>query len=381
MPLSLYSAVDLLMRGGVVALLSMMALLLLRDYGRVAAARLGAIFAAGAIAFALCSSADLHGHFGGLGAVIVAIATGNNAIFWLFARALFDDSFSPRPWHWALWLAIMAASVLCCTLPEPSGVIEATITRALFTGQAVLFALLALGQVLATWRNDLVEQRRRLRLFIVVAAAAQTLVTAAAGIAGDPQRPTMTGLWQVAVMLGMVAIVAWSLLRTSGEQLFFMPSGLPTTDSQPNVPVGQRSLDADDRPLVAALERSMVVERLYRQEGLTIGQLAQRQGLPEYRLRRLINQGLGYRNFAAFLNGYRLADAKQALADPAQVEVPILTIALDAGFSSLGPFNRAFKAETGLTPSDFRRRALGELAVSGIGRPVPDSASRISNTA
>ena len=62
-------------------------------------------------------------------------------------------------------------------------------------------------------------------------------------------------------------------------------------------------------------------------------------------------------NFNAYLNGWRLADAKQALADPAQRDVPISTIALDAGFQSLGPFNRAFKAETGLTPSEFRERS------------------------
>lgn len=64
------------------------------------------------------------------------------------------------------------------------------------------------------------------------------------------------------------------------------------------------------------------------------------QGLPEYR------------NFNSFLNHYRIADAKSGLADPAQSAVPVLTIALDAGFNSLGPFYDAFKAETGLTPSD-----------------------------
>ena len=101
-------------------------------------------------------------------------------------------------------------------------------------------------------------------------------------------------------------------------------------------------------------------------------------GVPEYRLRRLINQGLGHRNFNSFVNHYRIAEARAALADPAQAAVPVLTIALDAGFSSLGPFNRAFKAETGLTPSDFRRQNLG---ISGIGEPIPESASRISNPA
>jgi AraC-like DNA-binding protein len=122
---------------------------------------------------------------------------------------------------------------------------------------------------------------------------------------------------------------------------------------------------------VAALERAMTVDRIYRQDGLTIAQLAERLGMPEYRLRRLINQALGYRNFNSFLNYYRIADAKMALSDPAQAEVPVLTIALDAGFSSLGPFNRAFKAETGVTPSEFRRQ----------NPPIPDSASVFRNSA
>jgi len=42
--------------------------------------------------------------------------------------------------------------------------------------------------------------------------------------------------------------------------------------------------------------------------------------------------------------------------------VPILTIALDAGFGSIGPFNRAFKTHTGLTPTEYRRARLGSVA-------------------
>ena len=37
--------------------------------------------------------------------------------------------------------------------------------------------------------------------------------------------------------------------------------------------------------------------------------------------------------------------------------VPVLTIALDTGFQSIGPFNRAFKAHTGLTPTEYRKQA------------------------
>jgi AraC-like DNA-binding protein len=60
---------------------------------------------------------------------------------------------------------------------------------------------------------------------------------------------------------------------------------------------------------------------------------------------------------------YRIDEAKAALADPAQKQVPVLTIAMDAGFQSIGPFNRAFKAATGQTPTEFRRDALARPAV------------------
>ncbi len=76
-------------------------------------------------------------------------------------------------------------------------------------------------------------------------------------------------------------------------------------------------------------------------------------------MRRTINEQLGHRNFTSFLNGYRLAEVKSALADPAQKEVPIITIALDAGFGSLGPFNRAFREAEGMTPSTYRALKAG----------------------
>ncbi|MBR0801556.1 helix-turn-helix transcriptional regulator [Bradyrhizobium jicamae] len=75
----------------------------------------------------------------------------------------------------------------------------------------------------------------------------------------------------------------------------------------------------------------MTVERIYRRERLTIGLLSAELGVPDYRLRQLINEGLGYRNFNAFLNHYRIGEAKAALVDPEQVEVPVLTIAMDTG--------------------------------------------------
>jgi AraC-like DNA-binding protein len=33
---------------------------------------------------------------------------------------------------------------------------------------------------------------------------------------------------------------------------------------------------------------------------------------------------------------------------------------MDAGFQSIGPFNRAFKADTGLTPTEYRQKSLAD---------------------
>ena len=86
-------------------------------------------------------------------------------------------------------------------------------------------------------------------------------------------------------------------------------------------------------------------------------------------MRRAINGGLGYRNFNEFLHGYRLGEAEARLR--AQPHLPILTIALDVGYGSIGPFNRAFRARHGATPSEYRAGS-GIGAVSGeIGEPAP----------
>jgi AraC-like DNA-binding protein len=180
----------------------------------------------------------------------------------------------------------------------------------------------------------------------------------------------------------IASVVAWSLLRIAGEDSLFPPTAEEAVSV--TAPAAARLAPAD-QSLLAALEQAMTVDRVYRQDGLTIGRLARQHGVPEYRLRRLINQGLGYRNFNSFLNRYRIAEAKAALADPSQAAVPIVTIALDTGFGSLGPFNRAFKAETGLTPSDYRRRTGGGPAMapadSGISQGISASAGQTSSSA
>ncbi|MFC3068392.1 helix-turn-helix domain-containing protein [Phenylobacterium soli] len=351
--------IDLALRSGAAVLLALLAAVLLRDHGRQTAARLGAGFILSALAYVV-SSAPGFDLAGPLGWPLGGLAVGVNVLFWLFARALFDDGFRPRPAHAVLWLAIVLMG-LVQTASESLG--PAPVAAALGTLRAVQaagFALAAIAQALASWRSDLVEPRRRVRLVVVAAAFAHTILTVIAAVAtrGRPAAPER--LADVAALAVIALIAAWSLLRTDASGVL----GAAPRQAAP----ATRDLDPAERKRLAELERLMREERLYRQDRLSIGEVAHRMGVAEYRLRRLINQSLGERNFNAFLNRFRIEEAKTALADPGQAEVPILTIALDAGFNSLGPFNRAFKADTGATPSDYRRTQLGgDLPNSKLG--------------
>lgn len=344
-------ALDLALRTGATALLLLLAALLLRDFGRSTAGKLGAAFALGSAAFAISTAAEFANHVTWWRGILIALSTGNTVVFWLFARALFDDRFALKAWHGVAWVALVALSLVNCTVLAATASTLSQMTALALTVIALGTNALAVVQTMASWPDDLVERRRSLRVLIVASAAAIAIVNGILQIAlGGATPPVLVSVANAATLAVIVAAITWQLTRATGNELFVAPAAQPVERSE-----DAGATLAADQKLIETLARLMQTERLYRHEGLTIGALAVKLAIPEYRLRRVINQRLGYRNFNAFLNSYRIEDAKAALADPSQAEVPVTTIALDAGFQSLGPFNRAFKTETGLTPTEYRR--------------------------
>jgi AraC-like DNA-binding protein len=347
---ALIPSLDIALRAGLVTLMLFVAALVLREHTRSPLARLAAALAVGVAAYALQSAAGFMGWPAGWRVPLAVLSTGNAVVFWVFSRALFDDDFRARRWHALAWGLMAAAAVVGCYARVQVGL---GITLA-----TLCFALLAVLQTLASWRADLVEKRRRLRVFVVGAGALYTVINMLTRLLLPAETGGLAGLMDMAALALIAVVVAWQLVRQPGAQLFVVPE-MAATATAPAMATAQAPAgEPVDARLVASLEQLMARERFYRQDGLTIGALAQRLAVPEYKLRRAINQGLGYRNFNAFLNRYRIDEVKAALADPAQAPVPVLTLAMDAGFQSLGPFNRAFKAETGLTPTEFRRAQL-----------------------
>lgn len=344
--------IDAGLRGALIALLALVVVALLphwRHARHAHLARIGIALAASLIVQALSASPWAERELScAAQSPGVGISLGAAALFWLFARAVFEDGFRLRAWHGVLWAAVALYGATICLWFTwwPAFVLLRAIP--------IAFALAGLAAVVGPWRVDLVEKRRRWRGLVVGGGAAYALVMVGLRIASaDGVLSRDAALGDVAMLLTLSSLVAWQLLQPRKQGLWGDDAPPPPLPAPP-------APDAQDLAVAVALARLMGEGRGYAQEGLSLASLAEQLGTPEYRLRRVINQALGHRNFNAYVNGLRLAEAKQRLADPAQRQLPVLTIALDVGFGSIGPFNRAFKADTGVTPTEFRQKALAD---------------------
>jgi AraC-like DNA-binding protein len=279
-----------------------------------------------------------------------AIVAGESVVglLWLSVMIAFEDArMTPlRLAPTALLAAVSFASLLTWDNSGPFifGWLAIAINLAL---AAHVFVSVAQG-----WRGDLVEKRRRLRRpLLLVLAVVLALVLAVQGavfvdMAGESEPTFVYAVLNVA--LAAMAVAAGALFLEPRIALLaeLAPRPAPETD------------DHTDAAALAKLDALMTESEVWRREGLTVGALAAEVGMPEHRLRVLINGQLGHRNFAAFINARRIDAARRHLADPAFADTPISKIAYDLGFASLGPFNRAFKEAAGVTPTEWRRANL-----------------------
>lgn len=280
-------------------------------------------------------------------AVVQLAAQSTPLILWLFAHLLFERRVNARVLIGAA--AVTLITWACFALVDTPG---ARFWMALVQrGVSLLLVLHALTIAVRERGDDLIEKRRRLRVgFVIVVGLGAVMVLLVEMAFGFRHRDLLATLPQTLVIFVSVLATGGALLKSDPELLFD-----PAAPPPPPAP----ALSPAETVLKAKLDAAMAAG-VYRAAGLTIGALAERLGAPEHRLRALINQRLGYRNFSAFLNEARIAEAKARLADPERVALPVLTIAMDLGYGSLAPFNRAFREATGQAPSDFRRAAFAE---------------------
>ena len=332
---------DLALRGGAITLLLLLAVLIWRApiglEGRLSVVALALTQAA----FLIISSAvplEL-GPALQMNLVVLASLSGA-AITWLIVTIFLDAPGLKWPWI-AVALLESAAHFLSLMAPE-------------WTGFCLLFgvALFASLVFLALWtsKDDLVECRCKARPVFAAAIAGMALFLTAGQALGL--------LAQGSVQLAVVHSAGTFALSLAFAIWLLRPDAERWPGERTEAPIAPAPI-REDNALIARIETAMAAG-IWREEGLTIGALASKLAVPEHRLRRAINRGLGHRNFSSFINRARIEAACEALGNPAQMNVTVLEIAYDVGFSSLGPFNRAFRAEIGQSPTEYRRDIQSE---------------------
>ena len=266
---------------------------------------------------------------------------------WRLARAVLADDRRVPVLAWAALLLLLASGGLAAVdyaeLSSGRRAAFTTLNKAL----AFTFVGAALYTAWRSWDDDLVEPRRRLRWRLVAFLGAYGVVILAAEVyLFGQQAPAWLETANVAAIdLTLLA----TLLFIVGPRAEAMDILFARGRQAPHAPAR-----GPDQALVERLRALMEDGKAYRDAELSVGGLAAQLGAPEYVLRRLIHEHLGHRNFASFVNDYRLREVSGQLIDPGADRLPVLTLALEAGFGSIGPFNRAFRAKYGMTPTQFR---------------------------
>lgn len=335
------SQLDVITRVAGATLLLALAALLARD---PRTRRLAVYFAP----MALCLAGFLAGNTpehalrlgGPLGHAAVLSAGYAAGFLWWFCLASFDPTFRPSGGVLAAglaWLAVASAD---------RGLLGPTLES-----KGLSWALIALGLGMIGylfWRlvrdraGDLVNERRRARILVVVLLAGQLgadfLVDLVMGLDWGPQGFT------IVQNTALLAFAVWLALR-----LLPVPA-LAGGAAAPAAPTAQGEVAR----LTERLRVLVEVEKVHLEPSLTFAGFVRRMGAPERTVRQLINHRLGHDHFRAFLNACRVAEARRLLADPGRAGDKLIAIALDSGFASLASFNRAFQAVEGRPPSAFR---------------------------
>ncbi len=301
-----------------------------------------ALFAGAALSFCL---ARMLGDWIGPAAELLAIAGSATCGWsWLVSRALFSAPGARRQfWPLAFVLGLVAAATFLhfgdrvAPLARIVGNVETLVSSTLL--------LLAMAEPLKGLHRGMARVERRFRV-IFAAGYAILLFIAVIGIDGASPG-SAADAWGGTIK---AACAALALVGTGFAVRYRDANPLPSGHLQ-----RRRVAIIDEAGLGERLTAVIGDKAVYTLPDLRVADLARRLGEAEYKVTQCITGTLGFRNFNHLVNHARVASAKRMLADSAFDRLPVLTVALDCGFGSIGPFNRAFKAETGMTPLHFRR--------------------------
>ncbi len=149
------------------------------------------------------------------------------------------------------------------------------------------------------------------------------------------------------LVVAMMCILAWAGFEAIRRVNVPFPK-IPAT-SEPGHQASNHEKDWQQE--ARYLAEQMAEQQWFLEPKLSLRELAQKLGSNESYISRTINLGLG-QSFNQYINSLRVAYAQQQLRSN---NTSVLALAFDSGFNSKATFNRVFKAQVGMTPSQYKK--------------------------
>ncbi|MEZ5958682.1 MAG: AraC family transcriptional regulator [Hyphomonadaceae bacterium] len=285
---------------------------------------------------------------GPISTLLELAGAGTCGLSWLLVRALFRPDAVHAIWPRAVVGALFITAILSDVLAGLASGNDAfaLLRRGVQNVHALTSSTVLLLALVDAFDGFRAAPRSEQRFRLLFAGSYGALVLVSVILLGQ----NGLGAFSTALVQQISAILA--LIGATAAVAYRLREPLPVEAARK-----RRTPIAADTALAAKIRRLIEVEHIYTRAEIKVADLAHLTGEPDYRVTQCITGALGFANFNRLINHHRIARAKQMLADPTLRDRPILVIALECGFGSIGPFNRAFKEAVGATPRAFRKAA------------------------
>ncbi|MGX1929585.1 helix-turn-helix domain-containing protein [Flagellimonas sp. 2504JD4-2] len=104
------------------------------------------------------------------------------------------------------------------------------------------------------------------------------------------------------------------------------------------------------------------IDKIYKENDINLDMVAQKLNTTRHNASQIINEHFDV-SFHEFVNMYRIKEAKKLLLDDSSRKLSIINVAYEVGYNNKVTFNKAFKKDTQLTPSEYQKSTLRKSAV------------------
>jgi len=163
--------------------------------------------------------------------------------------------------------------------------------------------------------------------------------------------------YEVCIYISILSTICLLLFSTitviKGMEGFNLVTLENTKPKYANSPLTENEKEIIKTSIITCIEKG----KLYLEPELTIAILSDKIAIPVKSISQVINESFNS-NFFDFVNTYRINESKQKILNNNGLSKPltISEIMFGCGFNSKSAFNRAFKKQTGLTPTEFKQK-------------------------